>query len=369
MSRQYQNIIDFVSPFGYYISTPKEEYVTLPQDKRIITFECKQKHSITLGHAVFINKKSKFSREKLDMDDFCSICVSLKEKEKSEQKFIEEIELKTSHSIIHLDNQTREVIYRCGNCGEKNHSFISSLKVNTGLCHHCQNSKSKLDYDNVKTRIEEKGFKIITKKDEYSNNKKVFVICPCSNSYESTLFDITRGRLCIHCKQDRTKITCLEKYGEDNVSKVPEIFEKIQSSLFKRKIVILPKTKRELTVMGYEPQAISFLLEQEQDKVLYRKIEEDDILVGKEVPRFRYETDDGKEHIYFPDIFIRNSKVIIEVKSIYTFHYHVRINYLKFKKVVEEGYTLRLIMFMDYKMNMKDIICKTLEDLEQIVTL
>ena len=121
--------------------------------------------------------------------------------------------------------------------------------------------------------------------------------------------------------------------------------------------------------MGYEPQAISFLLEQEQDKVLYRKIEEDDILVGKEVPRFRYETDDGKEHIYFPDIFIRNSKVIIEVKSLYTFHYQTRLNYLKFKKVVEEGYTLRLIMFMDYKMNMKDIICKTLEDLEQIVTL
>lgn len=61
----------------------------------------------------------KNQREKINMDDFCSICVSLKEKEKSELKFIQEIEDDTNHSVIYLDNQTREVIYRCGNCGEK----------------------------------------------------------------------------------------------------------------------------------------------------------------------------------------------------------------------------------------------------------
>ena len=101
----------------------------------------------------------------------------------------------------------------------------------------------------------------------------------------------------------------------------------------------------------------------------HNNISEDDIIVGKEVPRFRYKSDDGKEHIYFPDIFIRNSKIIIEVKSIHSFHYHVRMNYLKFKQVVSEGYQLRLMMFHGYHMNLTDIVCSTLQDVEQILSL
>lgn len=66
---------------------------------------------------------------------------------------------------------------------------------------------------------------------------------------------------------------------------------------------------------------------------------------------------------------IRGSNLIIEVKSIYTFHYHVRINYLKFRKVVEDGYRLRLLMFQGYKMNLTDITCTTLKDVEQILSL
>ena len=79
--------------------------------------------------------------------------------------------------------------------------------------------------------------------------------------------------------------------------------------------------------------------------------------------------DDGSKHIYFPDILIRGTNLIIEVKSIYTFHYHVRINYLKFRKVVEDGYRLRLLMFQGYKMNLTDITCTTLEDVEKIITI
>lgn len=121
--------------------------------------------------------------------------------------------------------------------------------------------------------------------------------------------------------------------------------------------------------MGYEPQAIGFLLQQEIDPILHRKIEEDDIIVGKDVPRFRYKLDDGSSHLYFPDLLIKDSNLIIEVKSIYTFHYHVRINYLKFRKVVEDGYRLRLLMYQGYKMNLTDITCTTLDDVEQILHL
>lgn len=59
MARQYQNMIDFISPYGYFIITPKEEYIQLSQEKRVITLECKNNHLMTLVHGVFINKKSK----------------------------------------------------------------------------------------------------------------------------------------------------------------------------------------------------------------------------------------------------------------------------------------------------------------------
>ena len=370
MSVQYNNIEKFVHPYGFTLVTLKEDYVKVVQEKRSITFKCPQEHEMTLVHAVFINKKSKFTREKLPMKDFCSGCVEVRNKKESEDKFRSEIEEETGHTIIELDNQTREVVYQCGTCGEKNHSFIQSMKVNTGVCHHCQNDQFKLQYEDLKLRVEEKGFILLTKKEEYKNNKEnLKVICICKSIHECVLWDITRGRMCVTCKQARYKVTCLEKYGEDNVSKVPDIFAKIQFSSLARKHMMLPITKRELVLMGYEPQAITFLLQQESDPLLGRKLEEDDIVVGKEVMRFRYHTDYKKEHIYFPDIQIRDTKVIIEVKSSYTFHYHVRLNYLKFRQVVQDGYILRLLMFSGYNMNLVDITCKILDDVEQILVL
>ena len=370
MAIQYNNINKFVNPHGFKLVTKKEDYIILEQDKRVITFKCPSEHEITLVHAVFMNKKSKFTRENLPMIDFCSVCVELRNKKESEDRFKNEIEEETGHTIIELDNQTREVVYQCGTCGEKNHSFIQNMKVNTGVCHHCQNEQFKLKYEDVKQRVEEKGFVLLTKETEYKNNKQLLnVICTCGLDHIEILFDITRGKACNTCKQKRCKITCLEKYGEDNVSKVPHILSKIQYSNISRKNMILPITKRELVLMGYEPQAISFLLEQDKDSLLSRKIEEDDICVGKDVTRFRYYDDDGKEHIYFPDLQIRNTNIIIEVKSYYTFHYNVRTNYLKFKKVVQDGYILRLLMFNGYKMSLVDITCKTVDDVEQIMDL
>lgn len=369
MARQFGNVLSFVTPHGFTVMTQKEEYCILPQEQRTILFKCSKGHEMKLGHAVFINKKSKFLRENLSMEEFCSVCVSIKNKKESEETFTKDIEEHTGHYVIFLDNQTREVVYRCGHCGEKNHSFIQNMKVNTGYCHHCQNDQFKLEYDDIKQRVEEKGLTLLLKRDEYKNNKQYLpLICNCGNTYEAVLRDISRGRLCMKCQPERIKKTCLEKYGEDNVSKVPDIFYKILTSLANRKHVILPKTGRELVLMGYEPQAVQFLLQQKIDPIVQVPIEEDDIIVGKEVPRFRYEMD-GTTHLYFPDFRIRNSNVIVEVKSIYTFHYHVRMNYLKFRSVVEAGYRLRLLMFQGYKMDLTDITLTTLDDVEKILHL
>lgn len=315
-----------------------------------------------LCQGAYINKKSLFTRKKLPMSDFCSVCVKEHDKLESEQRFIKEIEEHTGHIVKCLDSTSREVLYQCCTCGETNHSFISNMLTNTGVCHLCQNDKFKLQYDDIKQRVENKKLILISKPEEYTNNKdKLKLICTCGEKFEAVLNDIRRGKLCNNCKLDRCRKTCLELYGEDNVSKVPEIFDKIQSSVFRRKHFILPQTKRELIVMGYEPQAITMLLQN-------GTIQEDDIIVGKDVPRFRYKDDEDKEHIYFPDIHIKHTQLIIEVKSTYTFHYHVRLNYHKFRSVLGNGYQLRLIMFNN-RMECTDLLCSTVDDVEKILLL
>lgn len=67
--------------------------------------------------------------------------------------------------------------------------------------------------------------------------------------------------------------------------------------------------KQVVSVQGYEPQALDMLL---------RRYKAKQIVVGKEVPFFRYQVE-SRTRTYYPDIFIPHEKRIIEVKSTYTF--------------------------------------------------
>jgi hypothetical protein len=54
------------------------------------------------------------------------------------------------------------------------------LNRNLGSCSKCQNHKFRLPYDKLKQDIEEHGFKLLTKAEEYTSNKqKLDVICKC----------------------------------------------------------------------------------------------------------------------------------------------------------------------------------------------
>jgi len=359
MARQYKNVREFVGPHGYVLKTSEEEYKGM--EKREVCFVCPAGHEMVLQHAVFINKKSKFLREGLSMEDFCSVCVSDRNRGESVDKFIGEIE-KKGHLVLEVEHRERKVVYQCGNCGERCNSYIQNMLVNTGVCHHCQNVQFRVEHEEVKRRVEEKGFKLMMEEGEYENNKEVKVECTCGEINTTRLTDVRRGRMCRACKPDRYRQTCMERYGEDNVSKVPEIYERIVEGLFSRKTFAFP-SGREVTVMGYEPQAIERLLAQERDLVLGRKIEEDEIRVGREVPRFRYSMDG--EHVYFPDIWIRDTNVIIEVKSDYTFSYHPMLNYEKGRAVVEAGYVFRLMIF-GRRMELREWVFRTAAECEEI---
>ena len=65
-----------------------------------------------------------------------------------------------------------------------------------------------------------------------NNKQKLKIICSCGNNHEALLSDIKRGKLCQTCKVKKYKETCLEQYGEDNVSKVFEILDTLSFTLF-----------------------------------------------------------------------------------------------------------------------------------------
>ena len=80
------------------------------------------------------------------------------------------------------------------------------------------------------------------------------------------------------------------------------------------KTYVFPSGRKE-TVMGYEPEAL--------DALLAQGVPEDDIFVGRGVPRIPYthmdEWGHTSKHTYWPDIFVKSWNLLIEVKSLWTY--------------------------------------------------
>lgn len=144
------------------------------------------------------------------------------------------------------------------------------------------------------------------------------------------------------------KEVMLEKYGVENSMHVPELFHKMIKSSFSKKEYIFKISGRKVMVMGYEHIAINYLLSKPNSYLKKLPIE-DDIVVGEEIPNFKYKDDIKKGHIYYPDIHVKNTNLIIEVKSVYTFNRSPRMNYLKFKEVAKQGYVLQVLMYSSHK--------------------
>jgi hypothetical protein len=119
----------------------------------------------------------------------------------------------------------------------------------------------------------------------------------------------------------------IEKYGVPHAPQNPEILAKIQRSCFSTKPFIFPSgTVKQ--IQGYEHFALNDLIG--------CGITEDDICIGcEEVPNIKY-TFNGKEHVYFPDIYIKSQDRLIEVKSQYTLNYDYDLNIAKFQAAAKE---------------------------------
>ena len=132
--------------------------------------------------------------------------------------------------------------------------------------------------------------------------------------------------------------TCLDKYGEEWVSKVDEINKKQQSGGYSWYDFEFPSGKV-YRVQGYEPIVLTQLL---------TTYEENDIIVGvqniiDEIGFFKYSLE-NKEHRYYPDIYLRSENLVIEVKSVYTFNKEKNKNLLKRAAVLSKNYNFKFII-------------------------
>jgi len=126
---------------------------------------------------------------------------------------------------------------------------------------------------------------------------------------------------------EKTKKTNLERYGFEYSAQNPEIFKKTRSSAFKL------KNYKNLTYMGtYE---LDFL------ETFYVKI----IIENAKSIDYMF---DGKNKVYFPDYYLPDYNLIVEIKSSYTYEYEKDQNEAKKEAAINNGYNFIFIIDKDY---------------------
>lgn len=118
--------------------------------------------------------------------------------------------------------------------------------------------------------------------------------------------------------------TMIDKYGVPHPMQNPELLSKALHTAFSSKDYIAPSGNI-WRIQGYEHFALRDILDS--------GICEDDIIVGcaRITPTPIEYSLDGKNHVYFPDIYIKSLNLMIEIKSAYTYQRDEAKNIAKFQ--------------------------------------
>jgi hypothetical protein len=134
--------------------------------------------------------------------------------------------------------------------------------------------------------------------------------------------------------KEKIKKTNLERYGVEYSAQNPEIFKKTRSSAFKL------KNYKNLTYIGtYE---LDFL------EIFYDKI------IIENAKPIDYMFDD-KNKVYFPDYYLPDYNLIVEIKSSYTYEWEKDQNEAKKEAAINNGYDFIFIIDKNYS-NLLDIL-------------
>jgi hypothetical protein len=139
------------------------------------------------------------------------------------------------------------------------------------------------------------------------------------------------------CPEIREKFenTMLEKYGNKNPYSVPEIYEKMVKSSKNSKFYQWDENNK-ILYQGYVNKLLDDLKNNNENF--------ENIATEWNCPIFEYKINE-KQHLYRPDLYLKNEKFIFEVKSIYTLFYDLENNFNKFISVVSDNFTLILTIY------------------------
>lgn len=129
--------------------------------------------------------------------------------------------------------------------------------------------------------------------------------------------------------KNRIRETNLKKYGVEYTSQDPEIYQKSILSGY--------RIKKHQSGLNYQGTY-------EKDFLDYCNL--NNIIVFKS-PSFKYEMN-GKSKRYFPDFFIKDLNLIVEVKSTYYYNLHKYRNELKKQSVLNNEYNYLMILDKNY---------------------
>jgi hypothetical protein len=283
----------------------EEKYIS---NLKPMKFKCKCGNISTKNFSSFKNRTS-----------YCSKCSG---REKYKDEFVKEYYKKFNCELLEkYKNKDKSMKYKC-NCGEIYYKSFKNFQLYQ-KCVVCSNKGSgKYTFEYVKGYFKEKNCELLSI--EYKNGDiPLKYKCECYNISKISFMSFLSGCRCRKCGEEKKIITNNEKYGVDHVMQVEKFFNK--QSNYKRYEYILP-SKKIIKLQGYEKHAMDILLN------IYNENE-----ISFNIPIFNY-IENNRKHKYYPDIYIPVEKLIIEVKSDYTFYSQYEKNLLKKQSVLKEGY-------------------------------
>ncbi len=197
--------------------------------------------------------------------------------------------------------------------------FIEKIKTQYLEGHGAKHIAKETGYDFcvIQRVLKENGVKTRNQKESHTEIKQ--------EKFANTVFERFGGW------KGRTQIQVdkhMEKYGVASSMQRSDVFYKQQHSARRFKKAIVEGV--EITYQGYELRAVYALLSEGYNI--------DDIIIGRStVPSFRYFYD-GKNRVYYPDIFIAKDNRIIDAKSSYIYEKEIEKNLAKKDAVIKAGY-------------------------------
>lgn len=220
------------------------------------------------------------------------------------------------------------------------------------LCSYCHENKVKLKDNQIN-----KGWNIFCCKSCKTSNdnikrKQYFINYPDKLQKFRINYNISwknneKNKLVVINQQQKREQNNLIKYGVCNVFEIKSVQEKCHKNNIKSghsyKNFISPLTNNMYRVRGYEEKAI-LILEQ---------LEKNFIADDFKTPTIEYKLN-NKNKKYYPDIFLPEENLIIEVKSTYWLNKQYEKNLTIQKHVLSQGYDFQFWVF-DNKDNLQII--------------